>query len=151
MKKTAALILAVCLLIGSMLCACGAKEEKPFDEAYYQVSETYIAFLETAMKDWPEAVNTFVNLESLGDEADRVLSGTQIVSYEILRFEKLSDSLWVVEALTKTEDAPVGIYGVHYVGYVYEKWEVFLNVKVLPEVLTDGVEIPDYEIHSEGM
>lgn len=148
MKKIAVFVLITLLLTSCMLCACGSKEEIPFDDSYYQASKTYIAFLEAAMKDWPAAVNEFVNLGSTPeDEIAMVLAGESILSYEIIRFEKLSDSLWVVESLTKTNSIRHGLYGVNYVGYVNGKWEVFLNKRILPEALTDGVEIPDYELH----
>lgn len=150
MKKLAALIFVTFLMISGMLCACDAKEEEPFDEAYYQVSKTYITYLETGMKDWPKAVKEFVNLESVGDkeELKRVLSDEPVLAYEILRVEKLSESLWVVEGLIKTESIPYGVYGVNYVGYMNGKWEVFLNERGLPATLTDGIEIPHYETHA---
>lgn len=147
MKKIAVFVLITLLLTSCMLCACGSKEEIPFDDSYYQASKTYIAFLEAAMKDWPAAVNEFVNLEAVENEKDMalVLSGEPLLAYEVLRFEKLSDSLWVVEKLTKTKSIPYGVYGVNYVGYVNGNWEVFLSKKRLPVTLTDGIEIPDYE------
>ena len=148
MKKAAVGILISLLLMSCVLCACDSMKEKPFDNTYNQVSQTYIAFIETAMKDWQKAVNEFCNLDAMDEDSkERVLSGDLLVSYEIIRFEKLSDSLWVVETLTKTEEDSNGTYGVNYVGLLNGKWDVFLNKRNIPTVLTEGVEIPDYEIH----
>ena len=130
-EKIAAFVFLTFLLVSCVLCACDSREKEPFDEVYYQVSKTYIEFMETSMKDWPKAVNNFCNFgnEKDDDEITRVLSGDPVSSYEILRVEKLSNSLWVVETLTKTEVIPYGVYGVNYVGFLNGKWDIFLNLE----------------------
>ncbi len=68
-------------------------------------------------------------------------------SYEIIRFEKLSNLLWVVETRTTNGIFPNGVYAVNYVGIVGGNMLVYRNSKQLPTALTEGLKIEDYEIH----
>ena len=135
MKKNILCFLLVLLSVCHMLCACGSKndtQDQSYDESYYRVSEVYTEFIKTGMSDWEKAVNKFCAFPNQ-EQKELALTGDPIIYYEILRLEKLSDSLWVVETFTKVKLFPKGIYGVNYVGFVDGQYKVFLNQSNIPE------------------
>lgn len=68
-----------------------------------------------------------------------------LLYYEIVRMERLSDELWVFEFFNQTIKRPDGIYQVHYVGNVDGEYRVFLNKDQIPAEIADGVTIPEFE------
>ena len=149
MKKKLLCFLLVLRFASHILCACSSNKDaknQTYDDTYYRVSEFYTEFLKTGMSDWGKAVEKFCAFPDQ-EQKTLALTGDPILYYEILRIEKLSDSLWVVETFTKVKMLPNGAYGVNYVGFVDGQYKVFLNQSNIPKALTEGVEIEPYEIH----
>lgn len=147
MKKFSILLSAL-LIISFLLAGCAPAEEptEPFDSVYHGAVSVYEAFAQTAIVDWSKAVTEYCHFSDPAD-LERSQQGEPNHSMELIRFEKLSDTLWVVELCVKDELCPNGLYGVNYVGFYDGAWRVFLNLKDVPAELTEGVEIEPYEPH----
>ena len=140
------------LLVVVILSGCvnepDIKESIPYDSAYYDVSQFYVQYLEFTMHDISKAAQ----LCFFEDESARelYLAGMQdnlTTSYEIIRFEKLSDCLWVIEVCVINPMHVNGVYFVNYVGIIDNDMMVYRNLRELPTVLTEGLEIEDYKPH----
>lgn len=152
MRRGLMCIVLIVLLAISVLSGCQQEpditENKPYDSAYYDASRFYLEYMDSSMHDASQAAQ-FCYFED--DSAKQLyLQSAQkspTTSYEIIRFEKLSDNLWVVETCIVSGMFPNGIYGVNYVGVVDDNMLVYRNLRELPAVLTEGLEIEEYEIH----
>ncbi len=137
-------LLVICIFSG-----CQAEEvtdTKPYDSAYYNVSQFFIQYIESTMHDPVKAAQVCY----FKDESERELFVQSMqdhptLSYEIIRFEKLSDDLWVIELCAVSNMFPNGVTGVNYVGIVDNNMLVYRNKKNLPSALTEGLEIEDYK------
>lgn len=147
MKKFSILLSAL-LIISFLLAGCAPAEEptEPFDSVYHGAVSVYEAFAQTALVDWSKAVTEYCHFSDPAD-LERSQQGKPIHSLEILRIEKLSEKLWVVEFFATDDLCPNGIYLAHYVGLYDGAWRVFLNESLIPAELTEGIEIEPYEPH----
>ncbi len=140
-------LLLICIFSGCQA-APDAADNKPYDSAYYNVSQFFTQYVEATMHDPVKAAEACY----FEDEAEKelYLQGMQddpILSYEIIRYEKLSDYLWVIEFCTVNDMFPSGVTGVNYVGIVDNNMLVYRNKNWLPSALTEGLEIEDYKFH----
>ncbi len=148
-------IMLIGLLVLCIFSGCQAEEvtdTKPYDSAYYNVSQFFMQYLESMMHDPVKAAQACY----FEDESERELfvqsaQDHPILSYEIIRFEKLSDDLWVIELCSVNKMHPNGVNYVNYVGIVDNNMLVYRNKKNLPSALTEGLEIEDYEANGPNI
>lgn len=148
-------LMMIFLLLSAALVGCNQEKEpeetkiQPYDSNYCNVSDFYIQYLEYMMTDISKAAQMVYFPDN--SEMPMFLQCDLITSYEILRFEKLSDTLWVIETCTTNPTFPDGIYGVNYVGVIDGNMLVYRNLKSLPNVLTEGLDIEEYKPHGPGI
>lgn len=152
MKLRSLCSIYIVVLMFSVLAGCKQEldiaDSKPYDSAYFDVSQFYVQYLELTMHDAAQAAQfCYFEDESVKDLFLQSVQENPTTSYEVIRFEKLSNFLWVVETRTSNGIFPNGVYGVNYVGIVGDNMLVYRNTKQLPTALTEGLEIEDYEIH----
>ena len=151
MRKKLLCTILIALLFISMFSGCQLEQngiEKPYDAAYYDVSQFYVQYMEFTMRDAAHAANFCYFEDETAKEL--YLQSAQkypTISYEIIRFEKLSDFLWVIEVHVTDGMHPNGVYFVNYVGIIDNNMMVYRNSRKLPAALTEGLEIEDYEVH----
>ena len=152
MKERLLCCIFIAFMTFSILTGCKQEldvaDNKPYDSAYFDVSQFYVQYLELMIHDAAQAAQfCYFEDESAKDLFLQSVQENPTTSYEVIRFEKLSNLLWVVETRTTNGIFPNGIYGVNYVGIVGNNMLVYRNSKQLPNALTEGLEIEDYEIH----
>ncbi len=149
-KRSVLCMILIGLFVIAIFSGCQADDTdtKPYDSAYYDVSQFFVQYMEAMMHD-PALAAQLCHFE---DESDKELFLQEMqddptISYEIIRFEKLSDNLWVVEINIVKGMFPRGAYFVNYVGITDSKMLVYRNKRNLPSILTEGLVIEDYKPH----
>ena len=115
-----------------------------YDMSFAKAMDCYTAYIETAMEDWGKAVQEYCHYED-PSAMDQILDFPPITSYQIIRFERLSDNLWEIETFTTAPYKPYGSYGVNYVGLIDGEYRVMTNVQNIPSELTEGISIEPFE------
>ena len=130
-KRIICVFAALMVLCGFAGCTVEKEEPALCDPTFTEALNFYISYMETARFDWQKAVGEFLHFE---DEESKSLSlrGNPILSYQLIRFEKLSDQLWIVEVFIKRDYIPDGAYGVNFVGIIDGEYRVMNNKKKIP-------------------
>lgn len=155
MCKRVFCLMMIFLLLSVVLGGCHQGNEpeetkiQPYDSNYCNISDFYIQFLEYVMTDRSKAAQMVYFADD--SEIAKYLQADLISSYEIVRFEKLSDSLWVIETFMTKPSKPDGVYGVNYVGVIDGNMLVYRSLKDVPNVLTEGLDIEEYKPHGPGI
>ncbi len=164
-------LIAIFLLLLCLLCACGEDPTEPSvhpststtavipptvpnisDDPSLEILNFYLEYLEASKISAVDAILKYLYFEN---EEYRLLSLSSaehdnFLSYQMIRLEKLSDDLWLIESFIQSEKIPGGIYGLNFVGRIDGKLYVMSNKREIPEYLKNGLEIEDYEPHGPG-
>lgn len=111
----------------------------------------HVEYLETMKFDPVGATVVYCHHEDPQTEQIALEYACLVLEYEILRIEKLSSRLWVVEQFTKSEINKLGRYGVNYIGIIDGRYRVMANEEQIPQELKEGIEIPEYMPHGPGI
>lgn len=154
MNKRISLILAMTILC-FVISGCGLFSQKsvattaPRNEnlRIQDALAYYVSYMETWKVDHEKALREFSHYNSQEALEVGLDHPEELVSYEVLRIEQLSDQLWVVEVFGITSTVKNGMYAANYVGLINGEYRVMISEEHIPQSLKEGVEIEPYIPH----
>ncbi len=163
MKKFTS-ILSILLVLAVLLSACAGEPEPttipttvptttPMLDAAdvpLSVKEFYIEFLEVAKTDRYTATMEYCHFEDR-NKRDLTAAAPNLMEYEIIDWECLSNNLWAVEVKQTDVIYPHGCYGMNYIGKIDGKYYVMIGIGQIPSSLSVGVNIEPYEPWGEDI
>ena len=173
MKQIIPIILVLTMVI-SLLCACTndptmpttttpttAPTTMPAPSTAHPVSNDpsleilsfYLEYCEATKRDSVMALLQYVHYEDKETLklALSVAPDDPVMHYEIIRLERLSDDLWLIEECFYSKLTPGGICGLNFVGRINGKLYVITGKSQIPPHLKEGLVIEDYTPHGPGI
>lgn len=139
-------ILFLCLIVSLFLVGCTAKDGPPSD-----VENLYIAYLEKSKTDVVGAARDYCYNVNTDWDALNGAANDYTVDFEILKWEKLSEDLWVATTrITKTYHSTDEPY-FHFIGKIQGRYLVIKNVRNIPENLKENLNLDPYIYKNENI
>ena len=101
------------------------------------ISLFYNDFLEAFSKGTFDDIDPYLHFEVSLDHEMTEANFTNLLKYEILSWEKLSDNLWLATTYAETDQVPSGFNCNHFVGYIEKQLYVMIGAYQVPEALLD--------------
>jgi hypothetical protein len=103
----------------------------------------YANYLEEMQVDAAKAMEKYCHYEDQEERTFALQSMAKDVflSGEIVRIEKLSDKLWIVELIMETQNFPSPTGGANYVGILQGAFCVMTSEQQIPQELKEGITV----------
>ena len=149
MKRIICVIGAVLMLILSSACSSAELSEK-------DVREFYTEYVEAVKQDRLPAIFEYVHYEYESMlEADKEYPSDPLFHAEILRVEKLSPELWVLQIYYESSQIPAGATAYQFVGIIDGELKVMKGHFNVPSVLAQNLDLeqyaPDNYVHPDDV
>lgn len=146
-KKCVPLLLTV-LSILAVLSSCSGETSKSkeivFEEEVPALAR-YLEFMENSLTDLSGAIEEYCHYEDADRRELAVRQNYQIINYEILGYEKLSEQLWIITNFAADEANPDGEVLEHFVGLIDGEYYVMISLRQVPPILQEGLDLSEYE------
>jgi hypothetical protein len=73
-----------------------------------------------------------------------------ILDYEFVRWEKISEELWVAWTIISDAQFPDAFETAHFVGLINGEFRVMLRAEQVPETLADWIHLDPFVLMGEG-
>jgi hypothetical protein len=116
-----------------------------------EVLEYFVDYVELLKTDPRSGIVDYRHYEDQQAKQLSLDNAVLVLEYEVVRIEKISDQLWLVEFFLKTEKGTLGYYVINYVGEIDGRLWIMTNEKQIPEKMKEGVVLEEYKPHGPGV
>lgn len=132
------------LILSVVFCLVGCSASKTHESIYEEYMQAMLNDTHSAQKEYVFFRNT--ELESLAFESEYTL-----YDYQILSWEQLSDSLWVVTVMMHSSFDPEPRECINFVGIIDGEYWVIPGILGLPDELKKGVDFSKFKKYESGI
>lgn len=138
-KKYACYALLCIFLL--MLFGCAQENQEQM-----KIRTFYQEFSELNLVDPALAIENYVHYEdeTIKSIALASIEGDRTIDYEILKLDKISDTLWAVEVYVETTMQPDGFTAYNFVGEIDGTYKIMRGVNQIPQNLIQNHDLGAY-------